>query len=308
MNSSTYNALQIFHAIATEGSIAGAARRLQMGSPSVSQSLKLLENHIGLPLFHRTTRKMELTEAGQRLIETTKDALQTLNGAVEAVRDLGGNPKGSVRMTVPHVAYWLLIEPHLGEFAERFPDIQLEISINDGTVDILQEGFDLGIRFGSQVAENMVAKKLTKPFRLGLYATERYRKRYGLPKNIGGLKSHRLTGFRFTTSNRLFPLSLVQKGENVSVEMPVPMIVNSLIAAKSVIKQGIAIGRFFEPLMAVQPDRADFLPVLEKHWQTFGALYLYYPQHSQKAARVRATVGFLEEKSAFRQPESICKK
>lgn len=297
MNSSTYNALQIFHAIVAEGSIAGAARRLEMASPSVSQALKLLENHIGLPLFHRTTRKMELTEAGSRLIETTQEALQTLNGAVEAVQDLGGKPKGSVRMTVPHVAYWLLIEPHLGEFAERFPDIQLEISINDGTVDILQEGFDFGIRFGGQVAENMVAKKLTEPFRLGIYATEAYRRRYGLPKNIDDLKSHRLTGFRFTASNRLFPLSLQKKGETVSVDMPVPIIVNSLIAAKSVIKQGIAIGRFFEPLMAVQPDRTDFLPVLEKHWQTFGALYLYYPQHSQKAGRIRATVAFFEEKS-----------
>ncbi len=295
MNSSTYNALQIFHAIVAEGSIAAAARRLQMGSPSVSQALKLLENQLGLPLFNRTTRKMELTEAGSHLMAETQAALQTLASAVESVQDLGKTPKGNVRLTVPLVAFELLISPRLGEFYERFPDIQLEISVNDGTVDILQEGFDLGIRFGDKVAENMVAKRLTEPFRLGLYASEIYRKKYGLPKRLDELKMHRLAGFRFATSNRLFPLSLQQKGENVSIEMPTPIVVNSLLATKAVIKQGVAIGRFFEPLMAIQPDRSDFLLVLEKHWQTFGSLHLYYPQHSQKAGRVRAVIAFLQE-------------
>ncbi|WP_341536360.1 LysR family transcriptional regulator [Actinobacillus arthritidis] len=283
MNSSIYNALTIFHTIVAEGSISGAARRLQMTSPSVSQSLKLLEKHIGLPLLNRTTRRMELTEAGHRLIDSTQNALQSLSTAVETVQDLSEKPKGLVRMTVPHIAYWLLIEPRLGEFAEQFPDIQLEISINDGTVDILKQGFDLGFRFGNQVEEQMVAKKLTEPFRLGIYASKTYQQKYGLPKTINGLQQHKLIGFRFATSNCVMPLTLQDKGENLRIEMPMPMIVNSLVVAKSAILQGVGIGRFFEPLMAIQPDRQEFIPVLEKHWQTFGALYLYFMQAQPKS-------------------------
>ncbi|WGE50947.1 LysR family transcriptional regulator [Actinobacillus equuli subsp. haemolyticus] len=292
MNSSIYNALTIFHTIVAEGSIAGAARRLQMASPSVSQSLKLLENHIGLPLLNRTTRKMELTEAGHRLIDSTQNALQSLSTAVETVQDLSEKPKGLVRMTVPHIAYWLLIEPRLGEFAEQFPDIQLEISINDGTVDILKQGFDLGFRFGNQVEEQMVAKKLTEPFRLGIYASKTYQQKYGLPNTINALQQHKLIGFRFATSNRIMPLTLQDKGENLRIEMPMPIIVNSLVVAKSAILQGVGIGRFFEPLMAIQPDKQKFIPVLEKHWQSFGALYLYFMQHSQKVGRIKAVIEF----------------
>ncbi|WP_443091647.1 LysR family transcriptional regulator [Basfia succiniciproducens] len=297
MHSSIYGYLTVFHTIAAEGSIAGAARKLQMASPSISQSLKLLEQHIGLPLFNRTTRKMELTEAGHHLLASTQDAIAQLSVAVESVQDLSGVPKGVVRMTVPHVGYWLIIEPHLAEFCDRYPDIQLEISINDGTVDILKEGFDLGIRFGDKVDEQMVAKKLTAPFRLGLYASSAYQQQFGLPKKIAELKNHRLVGFRFATSNRIFPLSLNDKGEEVSIEMPTPIVANSLIVAKDVIKNGIALGRFFEPLMSKQADRAAFIPVLEKHWKTFGALYLYYMQHSQKAGRVRAVIEFFTEKA-----------
>lgn len=295
MHSSIYGYLTVFHTIVAEGSIAGAARKLQMASPSISQSLKLLEQHVGLPLFNRTTRKMELTEAGYRLAESTREALQSLAVAVETVQDLSNIPKGVVRITVPHVAYWLLIEPRLGEFAKRFPDIQLEISINDGIVDILKDGFDLGIRFGDKIEENMVAKKLTAPLRLGIYASKAYQAKFGLPKKIEELQQHRLIGFRFTTSNRIFPLTLVNKGEDISVNMTMPMVANSLLVVKSAIEQGVGIGHHFEPLMTKNSDKSEFIPVLEKHWKTFGTLYLYYMQHSQKAGRIRAVIEFFTE-------------
>ena len=297
MHSSVYGYLTIFHAIVAEGSIAGAARKLEMAPPSVSQALKLLERHIGLPLFNRTTRKMELTEAGQRLFDSTKTALQQLDFAFESVHDLTGIPTETVRMTIPHIAYWLIIRPHLGEFVNRFPGIQLEISINDGTVDILKEGFDLGIRFGDKIEENVVAKKLPDPFRVGLFASKDYTRRHGLPKRIEELfatQIHRLSLYYLKP-----PVSADFKPKRAGyyIDMPYALITNNLEVVMDGIRQGIGIGRVFEPIQRLQPDSDDFVPVLEKHWKRFPPLNLFYMQHSRKAARVRAVIDFLTEKT-----------
>ena len=297
MNSSIYGYLTVFHAIVREGSIARAARKLEIAPPSVSQALKLLEQHIGLPLFNRTTRKIELTEAGQRLYENTHAAMQTLEFAVEEVQDLGNIPSGLVRITVARFAYLSIIQPHLGEFCERYPDIQLEISINDGTVDILKEGFDLGIRYGDRVEENMVARQLLPPVTQGLFASRSYLARYGEPKKPTDLQQHKLIGWRFTTSNRLSPLTVQDKGQEIQVEMPMPLIVNNIDTANDAVRQGVGIGRVFLPVLEKQADKADFIPVMEKYWISYPPVYLYYLQNSQKAGRVRALIEFLIEKT-----------
>ena len=296
MNSSVYGYLTIFHAIVAKGSIAGAARKLEIASPSVSQALKLLEQHIGLPLFNRTTRRIELTDAGKRLFEHTQTAMQSLSIAVESVQDLSETPTGLVRITVPRVAYFLILKPHFAEFCQRFPHIQLEISVFDGTINILKEGFDLGIRFGHSVEENMVVRKLFDSMRLGLYASKDYFERFGKPKKISDLPNHRLVAFRFMTSNRIFPLALQESGQQISVEMPSPLIVNNMEVVMDAVRNGVAIGRIFEPLCKIQPDSDRFHPVLEKHWQSFPPMYLYFLQHSQKAKRIRVLIEFLQEK------------
>lgn len=296
INGSIYGYLTVFHAIVTEGSIAAAARKLQIASPSVSNSLKLLEQHIGLPLFNRTTRKIELTEAGLRLYDSSQSAMQELAFAVESVHDLGQVPSGSVRITVPRIAYLLILKPHFAEFCRRYPDIQLEISVFDGTVDILKEGFDLGIRFGHSIEENMVAKKVLAPFKGGLYVSKAYAERFGVPQTLTELQQHTLIGFRFMTANRLFPLTLIDHEQEVNIDMPTGLIANSLEVVLDAIRQGLGIGRVFEPILALEADANDFIPVLEPHWKSYPPLSLYYLQHSQKAKRVRALIEFLIEK------------
>ncbi|MDH2999366.1 LysR family transcriptional regulator [Chelonobacter oris] len=298
MNSSIFGYLTVFHTIVTEGSIAAAARKLEIASPSVSNSLKLLEQHIGLPLFTRTTRKIELTEAGIQLYQHSKPAMQELTLALESVHDLADIPSGSVRITVPRIAYLLILKPHFAEFCRRYPDIQLEISVYDGTVDIIKQGFDLGIRFGSSIEENMVARKLLAPFKGGLYVSKEYAKQFGVPTSISELKQHNLIGFRFMTANRLFPLTLNENGHDVTLEMPSALIANSLEVVIDAVRQGLGIGRVFEPILKLEADAADFIPVLPSHWKTYPPLSLYYVQHSQKAKRIRTLIEFLSEKMA----------
>lgn len=296
MNGSIYGYLTVFHAIAEQGSIAAASRKLEIAPPSISQSLKLLEQHIGLPLFNRTTRKMELTEAGKRLVESTKHLMQSLEYAVESVQDLGEIPTGLVRITVPRFAYQLLLKPYLAEFCQAYPHIQLEISLNDGTVDILQQGFDMGIRFGDKVEQNMVARQLLTPFYEGLYASEEYLAQYGTPHSPQDLQQHKLIGYRFITANRILPLILTQQKQDLRIEMPSQLIANDIDVMIDGVRAGLGIGRIFTPILQLQTDHSQFIPVLQKYWKSYPPVYLYYPQHSHKAKRIQVLIDFLRNK------------
>lgn len=296
MQSSIYGYLTYFHEIVIEGSIAAAARKLEVASPAVSNALKLLERHLGLPLFTRTTRKMELTEAGQRLFDSTKDMLRGLDSVMESVRDLTEKPSGLVRITTSIISYLLVIKPHFAEFCERYPDIRLEISVNDGIVDIVKEGFDVGMRFGDRLEQNVVAKKLLDPVRLGLYASESYIRKHGKPETLRDLSRHKLLGYRFVTANRTYPLTFNQDGREISIDMPYSVLTNNLTVELDTIRQGVALGQLFEPVVNALHDRENFIPILDAHWTQYPALYLFYMQHSQKAGKVRALIDFLEEK------------
>ena len=248
MHSTLYNQLTIFHAIAAEGSISGAARSLGMAVPSVSKSLKLLEQRTGTPLFHRTTRRIALTEEGRSLYERTAQAIEALEHAVANTQGLGNELAGSVRMTLSRFAFYLVLQPVYAEFCRQYPEIELEISVFDGTVDIVEQGFDMGIRFHNRVDEGMVARRLLPPFKNGLYASKSYIEAHGLPQTLAELKLHRLIGYRFITANRMLPLILKNdKGHETTVEMPLAMIANDIEVMTDAVRQGIGIGRIFEP-------------------------------------------------------------
>ncbi len=295
MDNALYGQLTVFQAIAAEGSIAGAARRLALGSPAVSKSLKALEETMGVPLFYRTTRRLEITEAGQMLLNRSGDALQALRFAVESVQDLGQTPSGTVRITVARFAYLTILQPLLGRFCRTYPEIDLEISLYDGTVDILEQGFDMGIRFGDRLEEGMVARRLREPFREGLYVSQHYVNCHGMPQDPADLSRHKLIGYRFITANRILPLILERDGEELTIDMPSRLVTNDIEVICDGIRQGFGVGRLFEPIHASLPDRDAFLPVLEPYWRTYPPVYLYFPQNSQRAKRIRALIDFLVE-------------
>lgn len=301
MNNALYNQIRIFQTIAAEGSITAAARKLQITAPSVSKALKTLEQHLGLPLFSRSTRHIELTEAGRRLLARSGDAVQALQDAIKSVRDDNAIPSGLVRVTLSRFAYQLLFRPFIAEFGARYPHIQLELSLCDGIINILDAGYDLGIRFGDTLEEGMVARRLLPPFAEGLYAAPEYLARHGTPQTPDDLVRHRLIGYRYITANRLLPLTLDAvdaDGEPLGVAMPTPLICNDIDVTADAIRAGLGIGRLFAPICAQQPDRERFRPVLRDYWKTYPGVYLYHLPHAQKARRVQALIAFLTEKAA----------
>lgn len=296
MKGSTFNQLTIFQTIVQEGSIRGAARKLEMAPPSASHALKQLEVQVGLPLLNRSTRRMELTEAGKMLYEQITGAISTLDYAMESVQDLNERPSGRVSITIPRFAFQFFLRPIYAEFCERYPDIQLEISVSDKAVDILSEGHDMGIRFGDRVDPGMVARQITAPMREALFASDAYIKRHGLPKTPDELQQHKLIQYRFIASNQLAPLTLQSEGQALSVQMPLALIVNDTDVMVDAAEKGLGIGRLVTPLVDEHLKTGELKPVLEENWYPYPSLYVYFMQNSQKARRVRVLIDFLVEK------------
>ncbi|TMO58280.1 LysR family transcriptional regulator [Pseudoalteromonas phenolica] len=296
MKGATFNQLMMFHTIVKEGSITKAAQKLEIASPSVSNALKALESQVGLPLFIRTTRRIELTEAGRQLFEQTKTSVDDLQSAFESVSELGKAPSGKVRLTTPRFVFDYLLQPIYGEFCARYPDIDLEISISDAAIDILKEGYDLGIRFGDRVQEGMVAKALTEPMKEALFVSPKYIEQYGLPQSPSDLSSHKLIQYRFITSNQIAPLLLDESGVTKAYDVPNALIVNDTNLMVDAALQGLGIGRIVEPVIKPYFEKQTLVPVLEAYWCPYSALYLYFHKNTQKAKRIRVFIDFLIEK------------
>ncbi|WCE31834.1 LysR family transcriptional regulator [Vibrio sp. SCSIO 43137] len=297
----SYNQIMIFHVIAKEGSIRGAARKLEMAAPSVSQSLKLLETKLGVPLFRRSTRQMSLTEAGKFLLNNTSEALATLNYALEGVHDLSNAPSGKVSITVPRFVYQSVLRQIFPDFYRLYPEIELEISVSDTSVNIIKEGIDVGIRFGDRIEEGLVARQLTPKIEEALFASPEYLDLNGTPETPQDLENHKVIQYRFGASNRLAPLLLDDSGNTITVEMPKAIVVNDTDIIVDAAHAGLGIGRFLTPLMKRHFNDGSLVPVLEPYWYKYPGLYVYFSQNSQKARRIRVLVDFLLEKARIHE-------
>lgn len=289
--------LQIFLMIVRAGSLTAAAQRLQMTPAAVSLSLRQLEQQLGLPLLLRTTRRQELTAAGERLLAQAQPALGALQQAFDEVQALGGTPSGHVTITVPRFVYRWLLQPVYAEFCQRYPQILLEIRVNDGTQDLLSEGIDVGIRFGDLLDDDVIARPLTEPLLDALFATPDYLAQHGMPTTPQELSRHRQVQYRFQTSRQLAPLLLQWEGIVQAQDLPAALIVDDTDALLDAVRQGLGIGHLLALAVDDELRRGELVPVMVPAWRQVAPLYLYYLKDTQKACRVRVLVDFLLEKA-----------
>lgn len=222
--------------------------------------------------------------------------MSSLNAALESVHDLSKEPSGKVRLTAPRFVYQWLLEPVYADFCRRYPQLQLEVSISDATVNLITEGLDVGIRFGHKVEEGMAARPLTPPMKEALFASPDYIREQGTPHQPEDLANHRQIQYRFIASNKLAPLHLDAEGQQIEVDMPTSLVVNDTDMMIDAAKKGLGIGRIVEPIVENALQDSTLVPVLKDYWCTYPGLYIYFPQHSQKARRVRVLIDYLIDK------------
>jgi DNA-binding transcriptional LysR family regulator len=175
----------------------------------------------------------------------------------------------------------------------QFPAINLEISINDATIDLIESNFDIGIRFGNKLDNRMVAKPISEPIRDAIFASPEYIRRHGLPSSPADLSGHRFIQYRFQSSNKLLEFALENYAPALPSDLSVALIVNDTCAIVDSAMAGLGIGRVLEPVVAPYLTRGALVPVLEPYWPVCPPLYLYYPQTLQKSGAVKAFVDFL---------------
>ena len=283
-----------FLLVAERRSFSAAAQELGVSPSAVSQTIRALEDRVGVPLFMRTTRSVGLTQAGELFLEHAQPAISEINEAIEAARSLGERPAGRLRINLMRAVIQPIFEPILSGFCEAYPDSELEIFADDGFVDLTAGGFDAGVRLGESLAADMVAVRLTDPFRFAAVATPGYFDRYGRPQTPADLQKHRCVRMRLSGGG--FADWPFMEG-NRMVEYPVtgPIIVNDASAHMVAIRSGAAIGFVAEPMVEADVAAGRLEIVLSDHAASSGGLFLYYPHRRQIMPKLRAFIDYLKD-------------
>ena len=290
-----FSGLTEFMAVAEQGSFRSAAAQLRVSAAAVSQAVKALEARVGMPLFLRTTRSVALTEAGAQLHRRLRSATGEITEALGEIDALRQRPSGVLRLSVPRIALDLVVLPVLPGFRVAYPDIKVELDVNDASVDIANEGFDAGMRVGDFVERDMVAVRLTPGFRWRVLGTPAYLARHGVPRKPEELLQHQCIGYRFPTAKTVYRWQFQNNGRPLSVDVAGGIIVNDHLTMIALARAGTGLV-YTADLVAARDIKAKRLrAVLAAYCISGPGLHLYFPRRSQQQPKLRAFIDFAKQ-------------
>lgn len=297
MRGNEFADLRAFVLVAEEASFARAATRLRVSPSTLSGTIRDLEERLGVRLLNRTTRSVALTEAGGRLLARFKPAMEEIEAAVGELGRLRDTPAGTVRMHLPRLACTTLVEPVLGRFAEAYPDIRLELSIDDAPADIVAAGFDVGVTLGELLERDMVAVRLGADIHQVAVASPTYLARHGTPGTPADLHGHRCINWRKPGSGKLYNWEFMKDGQWFAVAVDGPLTVSHRDVALAAAAQGVGIAFAYWSDRWLRPkvEAGELVPLLEAYSPPFPGWHLYYPRHATRTPAVRALVDFIKD-------------
>ena len=288
--------VEAFVRVAEHRSFRGAAAELGVTPSAVSQAVRALEGRVGVALFTRTTRSVGLTEAGERFLERARPAYQEILAASDDARDLGSKPSGLLRLAVPRGALPVVLRPLLASFSAAYPEVVVEVAAAGELVDLARDRFDAGIRMGELVAADMVAVRLTQPFRIVVVGSPAYFKRRPRPRTPAELADHACARLR-RTDGSLAPWRLRERGEAVDHAVSGPVIVNDYPTMLDLALDGVALAQVPAPLADAHIAAGRLEEVLAAHAPSTAGVFLYFPHRRQVLPKLRA---FIEHVRSFR--------
>lgn len=273
--------LAIFLAVADERSFTKAAAKLGISQSALSHSMRRLEASLGLRLLTRTTRSVAPTEAGERLIETLRPALDDIDQRLAALTELREQPAGTVRVTTSAHAARVVLWPVIDRLAAENPDINVEVNIESGLVDIVAERYDAGIRLGERLEQDMIAMPISPKLRMAAFAAPSYFAKRGTPQTPYDLAQHSCISLRLQTAGGLYAWEFERKGKQLKVKPEGQLIFNDadLIVAAALAGHGIAF--MLEDHVTQHLANATLIRVLQDWCEPFDGYYLYYPSRRQ---------------------------
>ncbi|WP_428685945.1 LysR family transcriptional regulator [Reyranella sp.] len=291
------NDLSAFAAVARAGGFREAARLGRVSASSLSEAVRRLEAGLGVRLLNRTTRSVAPTEAGARLLERLAPALGEVEAALDVVNTFRDRPIGTLRLNVPGAAAHLVLPSIVAPFLKTYPDIRLEIIVEESFVDVLAAGCDAGIRYDERLEQDMIAVPIgPRVQRLATAASPDYLQARGRPMHPRDLLGHACLRGQFA-SGAMPPWEFERDGEVVRVDPTGPLVVRISGAADLAVSAavaGLGIVYHFEEWLRPYLDSGALEPVLMPWWQSFPGPFLYYPGRRHLPAPLRAFVDFIK--------------
>jgi DNA-binding transcriptional LysR family regulator len=280
-----FNDLAAFAAVARERSFTRAAAKLGVSQSALSQTIRALEERIGLRLLTRTTRSVALTEAGGRLLETVAPRFDEIEAQLVALSELREKPAGTVRITAGEHPAMSILQPALKRFLPDHPDVNVEIIVDYGLTDIVAGGFDAGVRMGEQVAKDMIAVRIGPQMRMAVVASPAYFQQHSIPKTPQDLAAHTCINMRLPTYGGLFAWGLEKDGREVKVRGEGQLVFNNLGLRLNSALDGLGVAYMPEDQVLPYVAEGRLIRVLEDWCPHFPGYHLYYPsrRHSSPA-------------------------
>lgn len=292
--------LSAFVAIARHLSFRRAAAELSVSTSALSHRLRHLEERLGVRLLNRTSRSVVPTEAGQALLLKLETGFRHIDEALEDINRFRAQPAGRIRLNVPRAAAELLLGPILTRFMNSYPDLEVEVKVEDALVDVVAGGFDAGIRFGGNIPKDMVAVRLSPDYRWIVVGAPEYLRAHGVPKTPADLKDHNCIQLRCGNGG-LYRWEF-ERGDCVqAVEVPGRLCVSDPELALRAALDGAGLAYCLEPRVAAHLATGRLREVLADWCPDAPGLYLYYPGHRQVPAGLRALIGMIRAETALAQ-------
>ncbi|WP_336195957.1 LysR family transcriptional regulator [Enterobacter hormaechei] len=276
-----FNDLLSFMVVARERSFTRAAAQLGVSQSALSHAMRNLEARLEVRLLTRTTRSVAPTEAGEQLFMRLSPHLLEIEQELTALRDTRDRPAGNIRLTAGEHAMSAVLWPVLKPFMAQYPDINVEVTVDDGLTDIVDGRFDAGVRLGEQVAKDMIAVRIAPAMRMAVVGSADYLHRFGVPETPEQLDQHRCINMRLPTRGGLYAWEFERDGRELRVRVDGQLILNSLPQRIDAAENGL--GLAYVPEDAVQNALAEgrLVRVLEAWCPAFAGYHLYYPSRRQ---------------------------
>jgi DNA-binding transcriptional LysR family regulator len=281
MRQGDYSDLAAFMAVAEEGSFTRAAASLGVSQSALSQSIRGLEERLGVRLLARTTRSVSPTEAGERLLRGLRPAFEEIDGQLSALTALRDKPAGTIRITTFKHAATSVLWPALSGLMLEYPDIRAEITIDDGLTDIVAGRYDAGIRIGEQVEKDMIAIRIGPDIRMAVVGAPSYFARRPAPESPRELREHDCINYRQTSSKGLYVWEFEREGMPLEVRVDGPIIVNDAGMMVTAAVEGFGLAFLFEDQVAGEIEKGRLIRVLDDWCPAFPGYHLYYPSRRQ---------------------------
>ena len=286
--------LSYFLEIAKHRNFRRAGLELGVSASALSHALRGLEERLGVRLLNRTSRSVTLTAAGEALRSAILEPFDRIGRAVDVLNRFRDAPMGRVRLSVPNEAADHLVAPVLATFLERYPEVEIEISVSNRMIDVIESGYDAGIRYGGTVPEDMVAQRLSADLRWLVVASPAYVEQFGAPAHPGELQAHRCIRIR-VGDDRIYRWEFERGDETLEVNAPGALIVDQGQVALTAVKAGAGLMYAWEPMVRQALLDGTLRTVLDEWTPPGPGLYIYYSSRRQVPAALRLFIDLVRE-------------